>query len=548
MAHELALELSVPRVHLVEPLPGAPQDAVVVPVGGREALLDVAQERVVEADLVAVERALRLELAAPEPAEQPSQEPAARLAVQLALTGPRSGGGKAPPRARRASQPRVCIPEPRILQSAVADAKPLPELEALRRRLEDEEAAYAQALAALDSKARLALPEETAVLASELLRELNELWTPPSAPKAAGLSAALARRAWDAIGPAVERQARFNAVLVRLLNTQRENAARFHAQLRELAAAVVGYAQRVEPVVDARDDVRVARAPTERPAAARRLRPAARADVRAARRLGGVARPDRGALRGGTCSARGARRGAARAGPGAGDDARCRGFGLHSLREPLPRLARGAAGAPAGLRRAAAGPGPGRGPRLRPRRAARAPAGRGDRGARGGDERERRRGVPREGARGSAGDLVPFLQHEPAGTLGAVFAAQVAEHLEPARLQALIAAAHRALRRDGLLVLETVNAASALAFFDVYIRDLTHVRPLHPETLRFMAAAAGFSEARIELRSPAPEDVKLHLLPSGGLPPPVVKALNENVVRLNALLFAPLDYALIARR
>ena len=42
--------------------------------------------------------------------------------------------------------------------------------------------------------------------------------------------------------------------------------------------------------------------------------------------------------------------------------------------------------------------------------------------------------------------------------------------------------------------------------------------------------------------------MRLHLLPSGGLPPPVVKALNENVVRLNALLFAPLDYALIARR
>jgi hypothetical protein len=97
-------------------------------------------------------------------------------------------------------------------------------------------------------------------------------------------------------------------------------------------------------------------------------------------------------------------------------------------------------------------------------------------------------------------------------------------------------------------VLETVNVASALAFFDVYVRDLTHAQPLHPETLRFMAAAAGFSDARIELRSPVPDDVKLHLVPTGGLPPPVVKALNENVARLNALLFAPLDYALVATR
>jgi O-antigen chain-terminating methyltransferase len=172
-------------------------------------------------------------------------------------------------------------------------------------------------------------------------------------------------------------------------------------------------------------------------------------------------------------------------------------------------------------------------------------------------------GIPARGVEGNAsavqecrakgldvaeGDLVEFLEQQPPGAMGAVFAAQVAEHLEPPRLAALLATAHRALAKDGLLVLETVNVASALAYFDVFIRDLTHERPLHPETLRFMAAAAGFSEARIELRSPVPDDVRLHLLPSGGLPPPVVKALNENVERLNAFLFAPLDYALVARR
>jgi O-antigen chain-terminating methyltransferase len=148
----------------------------------------------------------------------------------------------------------------------------------------------------------------------------------------------------------------------------------------------------------------------------------------------------------------------------------------------------------------------------------------------------------------ASGDLVAFLEAQAPASLGAVFAAQVAEHLQPAPLQRLLAAARRALRPGGLLVLETVNVASALAFFDVYVRDLTHAQPLHPETLRFMAAAAGFSDARIELRSPVPDDVKLHLVPTGGLPPPVVKALNENVARLNALLFAPLDYALVATR
>jgi O-antigen chain-terminating methyltransferase len=146
------------------------------------------------------------------------------------------------------------------------------------------------------------------------------------------------------------------------------------------------------------------------------------------------------------------------------------------------------------------------------------------------------------------GDLVEFLRAQKSGTLGGVFAAQVVEHLPPPVLQSLLAEAHRALRPGGRLLLETVNAASAFAFLEVFIRDLTHERPLHPETLRFLAAAAGFSEARVELRSPVPDDVRLHLVPGGGMPPPVVKALNENVERLNALLFAPVDYALLARR
>ena len=146
------------------------------------------------------------------------------------------------------------------------------------------------------------------------------------------------------------------------------------------------------------------------------------------------------------------------------------------------------------------------------------------------------------------GDLVEFLRAQPDGSLGAAFAAQVAEHLPPPVLASLLAESHRALRPGGLLVLETVNAASALAFLDVFIRDLTHERPLHPETLRFLAAAAGFSEARIEWRSPVPDDVKLRTAPSGGLAPPVARVFNENVERLNALLFAPLDYALVARR
>jgi O-antigen chain-terminating methyltransferase len=146
------------------------------------------------------------------------------------------------------------------------------------------------------------------------------------------------------------------------------------------------------------------------------------------------------------------------------------------------------------------------------------------------------------------GDLLAYLRQQADGALGGVFAAQVAEHLPPAILQAMLREAHRVLRPGGVLVLETVNPASAAGFFDVYIRDLTHERPLHPDTLRFLAAAHGFTDVRIELRSPVDAASRLRPIPAGGLPGPAADALNENIARLNDVLFAPREYALIARR
>ena len=48
----------------------------------------------------------------------------------------------------------------------------------------------------------------------------------------------------------------------------------------------------------------------------------------------------------------------------------------------------------------------------------------------------------------------------------------------------------------GRLVLETINPACWVAFFDSYIRDITHVWPLHPETLKYLVMASGFPTAR----------------------------------------------------
>jgi hypothetical protein len=63
-----------------------------------------------------------------------------------------------------------------------------------------------------------------------------------------------------------------------------------------------------------------------------------------------------------------------------------------------------------------------------------------------------------------------------------------------------------------------------------------------------MVAAHGFTDVRVETRAPIPAAGKLQLVPWQGLPAEAARPINENVERLNTLLFGPLDYAVIARR
>jgi hypothetical protein len=137
-----------------------------------------------------------------------------------------------------------------------------PALEALRARLVEEEAAYAEVLAAVDRLSALTLPAEAAPEVRERLATLNSLWSSPPPPSEGGITGLARQQAWAALAPALERQQAFNAALVQLLNAHLEKTDALHARLRDLAAALVRYAQRVEPVVDARDRVATALATT----------------------------------------------------------------------------------------------------------------------------------------------------------------------------------------------------------------------------------------------------------------------------------------------
>jgi SAM-dependent methyltransferase len=149
-------------------------------------------------------------------------------------------------------------------------------------------------------------------------------------------------------------------------------------------------------------------------------------------------------------------------------------------------------------------------------------------------------------------DAVGYLASLPDNSLGGVFAAQVVEHLEPSYLLRFLDLTFEKLQPGGTLVLETLNPACWTAFFESYIRDITHRWPLHPETLKYLVTASGFTRADIEFRSPVPAEDRLRLIAaptdSGDVLSDIIGTFNDNVAKLNARIFTHMDYAIVAKR
>jgi SAM-dependent methyltransferase len=94
------------------------------------------------------------------------------------------------------------------------------------------------------------------------------------------------------------------------------------------------------------------------------------------------------------------------------------------------------------------------------------------------------------------GDGVAAVRHASPGSLGAVVAAQVIEHLPYSELVAFLRALRTALAPGGITILETVNPHAPQALKQFWI-DPTHQHPLFPEVVLALLQFSGFAEAYI---------------------------------------------------
>jgi O-antigen chain-terminating methyltransferase len=142
-------------------------------------------------------------------------------------------------------------------------------------------------------------------------------------------------------------------------------------------------------------------------------------------------------------------------------------------------------------------------------------------------------------------DLFAFLEASADESAGGIFTAQVIEHL-PAELQLrLVDLCFQKLKPGAPLVLETINPECVFALVRNFYLDPTHVRPVHPELLRFALETKGFSNVQVEFSGP----VEGKYLES----PPWhtdarQQAMTDAIMNLNHFAFGFQDYALIAWR
>lgn len=148
-------------------------------------------------------------------------------------------------------------------------------------------------------------------------------------------------------------------------------------------------------------------------------------------------------------------------------------------------------------------------------------------------------------------DLFEWLEGQSEGSLGGIFAAQVIEHLPPTDWSRLVRLAVTRLEPGGRLVLETLNPESVFAMFRAYVIDPTHVRPVHPDLLAFLASRAGLAEVGLHYQAEVPDGVRPTVIDTGELSGEVLtlaERVNERLSRIDRLCCAPQEYTLVASR
>jgi 2-polyprenyl-3-methyl-5-hydroxy-6-metoxy-1,4-benzoquinol methylase len=130
-------------------------------------------------------------------------------------------------------------------------------------------------------------------------------------------------------------------------------------------------------------------------------------------------------------------------------------------------------------------------------------------------------------------DLFAYLGPGRHGEFDGIFASQIVEHLDPAKLPEMIRLCAAGLRRGGVLAIETPNPDCLAIFATYFYIDPTHSRPVPRQLLEFYMEESGIGSIEVHELSPAIESI------------PEIAELPE---AFRKRFFGGLDYVIIGRK
>lgn len=141
-------------------------------------------------------------------------------------------------------------------------------------------------------------------------------------------------------------------------------------------------------------------------------------------------------------------------------------------------------------------------------------------------------------------DAISHLRSVPENSLGGVSAFHFVEHIPVSVLTQVLQAANLALAPGGVLMLETPNPTNLVVGAASFYLDPTHLRPVHPDFLSFLAEACGFEDVEVHYIHPVIEPDVLH----EGAAPIADKRMARVVESSEWALFGAQDYVVVARK
>lgn len=142
------------------------------------------------------------------------------------------------------------------------------------------------------------------------------------------------------------------------------------------------------------------------------------------------------------------------------------------------------------------------------------------------------------------GDAVEFLRRQETEGADGIFCAQLIEHLKTEQIISICNLAYEKLKPGGCICFETPNPCCLAIYTNSFYIDPSHIKPVHPETMKYYLKQAGFHDIQVIFTECSKVLNQLPLLRADQVEN--LEEFNAGIQLVSNLLFGSQDYAILA--